>query len=54
MNLICPECKNDVYLSAFPNLVVDQTIECDTCGINLLLINIDGENVGTEIVDEGK
>jgi len=54
MKLVCPECKNEVNLSRYPDLAVDQVIECDVCGITLLVTSIDGENVGTEIVDEGK
>ncbi len=54
MKLICPECKNEVDLSRYPNLAKDQVVECDVCGITLLVTNIDGENVETEIVDEGK
>jgi len=55
MKLICPECKNEVNLETYPNLVVDQVIECNICGITLLVIKIDEEgNVETEIIDEGK
>lgn len=54
MKLICPECKNEVDLSNYPDLNVDTVIECNFCGINLVVTNIDGENVETEIVDEGK
>lgn len=54
MQLICPECKNNVELNRYPNLAVDQVIECDVCGITLLVTSIEGESVHTEIVDEGK
>jgi len=54
MKLICPECKNEVDLSRYPDLAVDQVIECDVCGITLLVTKIDGDMVETEIVDEGK
>ncbi|MFZ2189225.1 MAG: hypothetical protein WA057_06850 [Candidatus Magasanikiibacteriota bacterium] len=54
MKLICPECKNEVDLSSYPNLDVEQVIECNVCGISLLVNKIDGENVEAEIVDEGK
>ena len=54
MKLICPECKNEVDLSVYPNLAKEQVIECATCGITLLITEIDGEEVKTEIVDEGK
>ena len=43
MNLICPECKNDVALSRYPQLAVDQAIECDVCGITLLVTGMRGE-----------
>ena len=54
MKLTCPECKNDVDLSAHTDLAKDQVIECNVCGISLLVTNIEGEEVATEIVDEGK
>ncbi len=55
MTLTCPECKNHVDLSLYPNLVVDQIIECETCGITLMITNIDSSGeVLAEIVDEGK
>lgn len=54
MKLVCPECKNEVNLSAYPNLEVDNVIECDVCGISLLVTAINGDVVETEIVDEGK
>ncbi|HQF57315.1 MAG TPA: hypothetical protein PK831_02305 [Candidatus Magasanikbacteria bacterium] len=54
MHLICPECKNEVDLSRYPNLAVGNVIECDICGISLMVTSINGEEVQTEIVDEGK
>ena len=54
MNCICPECKNEIDLARYPNLVVGNVIECNVCGITLLVRKINGENVETEIVDEGK
>jgi ribosomal protein S27E len=54
MRLVCPECKNDVDLSAYPQLAVEQVIECDLCGISLLVTSITGDTVMAEIVDEGK
>lgn len=54
MKLVCPECKNEVDLTPYPNLVKDTVVECNVCGISLLVTNIEGENVETEIVDEGK
>jgi len=54
MNLTCPECKNACDLSSYPNLAVDQVIECNTCGITLMVTALEGESVQAEIVDEGK
>jgi len=53
MNLTCPECKNAVDLTVYPHLEKDHVIECNHCGINLLVIAL-GDHVQTEIVDEGK
>ncbi len=54
MRLTCPECKNDVDLSSYPNLAKDQVIECGTCGITLMVTNIEGDKVEAEVTDEGK
>ncbi len=54
MKTICPECKNNVDLSGYPNLAVGAVIECSMCGITLLINKIEGDDVSTEIVDEGK
>lgn len=55
MKLVCPECKNDVDLSRYPNLARDNVIECDTCGMTLLVTDMSNpEEIRTEIVDEGK
>ena len=54
MNLVCPECKNSVDVSAFPNLAVGQVVECQMCGMTLSVKAIEDENVEVEIVDEGK
>lgn len=54
MQLICPECKNDIDLSGYPSLAKDQVIECGMCGITLLVTDATGEQVMVEIVDEGK
>jgi hypothetical protein len=53
--LICPECKNEVDLSRYPNLAVGMIVECNHCGMTLSVKEIaqNGE-VKTEIVDEGK
>ena len=56
MNLICvcPECKNNVDLSKYPNLAPGMVIECNHCGMTLLVKEISAGKVKTEIVDEGK
>jgi len=54
MHLNCPECQNEVNLSAYVNLAVGNVIECDVCGITLLVNDIKGETVSAEVVDEGK
>lgn len=54
MKLICPECKNDVDLTAYPNMAAGNVIECNVCGITLMVKDMDGENVIVEVVDEGK
>ncbi len=54
MQLTCPECKNDVNLSSYHDLAKDQVIECDVCGISLLVTDISGNVVAAEVTDEGK
>ncbi len=54
MKLICPECKNEVDLSNYPNLDTGHVVECDQCGITLEIKNMEGEKVEAEVVDEGK
>jgi hypothetical protein len=54
MKAVCPECKNDIDLSRYPMMKEGIVIECNICGITLLVRRIEGENVETEIVDEGK
>ena len=52
---ICPECKNTIDLSNYPNLVSGRVIECNHCGMTLLVKEIAADgNVKTQIVDEGK
>ena len=55
MLCVCPECKNTIDLSKYPNLAVGMIIECNHCGMTLAVkaIGADGK-VDTEIVDEGK
>lgn len=54
MKLVCPECKNDVDLSTYPNVATDQVIECNTCGISLLVNDMSGDEIKVDVVDEGK
>jgi DNA-directed RNA polymerase subunit RPC12/RpoP len=51
---ICPECKNQIDLSRYPALAAGMVIECDHCGMTLLVKDIQNSSVRTEIVDEGK
>ena len=54
MKLICPECKNEVDLSFYPNLQKDQVAECNICGISLLVTCVEGDKIIAEVTDEGK
>ncbi len=54
MTCICPECKNEINLTCYPKIAVGNVIECDVCGITLSVRGIEGNEVYTEIVDEGK
>ncbi len=54
MNCTCPECKNPIDLTPYPNLSLGTVIECNTCGITLEVKSIEAGVVDTEIVDEGK
>ena len=38
MQLVCPECKNEVDLSIYGDLAKEQVIECQTCGITLMVM----------------
>lgn len=52
---ICPECKNTIDLSRYPNLAQGMVIECNHCGMTMLVGEIEADgNVKTTIVDEGK
>jgi DNA-directed RNA polymerase subunit RPC12/RpoP len=51
---ICPECKNAVDLSRYPNIAPGMVIECNHCGMTLLVKEIANGTIKTEIVDEGK
>lgn len=52
--LVCPECKNTVDLSRYPNISTGMVVECNHCGMTLLVKDISGNEIKTEIVDEGK
>lgn len=54
MKCICPECKNSIDLSKYPNIAVGMVIECNHCGMTLLVKDLANGNISTEIVDEGK
>lgn len=54
LNSVCPECKNDVNLETYTNLAPGHVIECNHCGITLLVTAIEDGSVKTEITDEGK
>jgi DNA-directed RNA polymerase subunit RPC12/RpoP len=51
---ICPECKNIIDLSNYPNIAPGMVIECNHCGMTLLVKEIKDGEVKTEVVDEGK
>lgn len=51
---VCPECKNPVDLSRYPNLAPGMVIECNHCGMTLAVKKIENGEVKTEIVDERK
>lgn len=52
---VCPECKNTIDLSKYPNSAPGMVIECNFCGMTLLVKEIEQSgNVKTVIVDEGK
>ncbi len=50
----CPECRNDVDLRRYPSVKEGMVIECNHCGMTLLIKGIQGQTISTEIVDEGK
>jgi len=54
MNLVCPECKNNIELPCSTDLFVGSVLECNTCGITLEVGKIDNEKVSLEVIDEGK
>jgi DNA-directed RNA polymerase subunit RPC12/RpoP len=54
MKSICPECKNDMDILKYPSINEKMVIECNHCGITLLVNKIENGILSTEIVDEGK
>jgi transcription elongation factor Elf1 len=54
MRLTCPECQNSVNTSTYINIAIGNVIECDVCGITLMVNKIEGDAVTAEVVDEGK
>jgi DNA-directed RNA polymerase subunit RPC12/RpoP len=54
MLCVCPECKNNIDLSRYPNLAAGMVIECNHCGMTLLVREISDNEVKTEIIDESK
>ena len=54
LRCVCPECKNDVALSRYPNITPGMVIECDHCGMTLLVKEVANGQIATDIVDEGK
>lgn len=54
MKAHCPECKNNIDLTIYPSTKEGMVIECNHCGITLLIKKIDNDIISTEIIDEGK
>ena len=54
MKLTCPECQNDVDLSSYPEIKYETVIECNMCGITLMINNVENDIASAEVVDEGK
>lgn len=52
--LVCPECKNTVDLSRYPQVTQGMIVECNHCGMTLLVKNIQDGKIESEIVDESK
>jgi len=51
---VCPECKNTIDLSRYPSIAPGMVIECNHCGMTLLVKEITNGEVKMDIVDEGK
>jgi DNA-directed RNA polymerase subunit RPC12/RpoP len=54
MNANCPECKNNIDLAKYPSIKEGMVIECNHCGITLLVKKIEDGVISTDIIDEGK
>jgi len=55
MKCVCLECKNEVDLKPYTDLKVGDVIECQMCGITLMVKTLsDDGDVETEVVEEGK
>ena len=54
LQCVCPECKNTIDLGRYPNVIVGMVIECNHCGMTLLVKEIANGNIQSAIVDEGK
>jgi len=50
---ICPECKNAIDLANYPNIAAGMVIECNHCGMTLLVKELASDGIKTVIVDEG-
>jgi DNA-directed RNA polymerase subunit RPC12/RpoP len=51
---VCPECKNTIDLSRYPTVTPGMVIECNHCGMTLLVKNVEAGDITTEIIDAGK
>lgn len=52
---VCPECKNQIDLSRYATCVAGMVIECNHCGMTLLIKEVGQDGaLKTEIVEEGK
>lgn len=54
MKSACPECKNQINTSNYPSIKEGMVIECNHCGMTLLVKSVENDVLSTEIVDEGK
>lgn len=54
MKCTCPECKNEIDISRYPDIAIGHVIECNICGIMLEVRSLANNIIETEIVDEGK